>query len=224
MKKQFLLFLLSLVCIKNIQGQIFSDEIIQTHGTNIFNINCGYGGITNGLKKVAIPSNSSNALVKPGIQYGLSYERFIFDKIGIGGEVNSGTTTISFMAPDSKGNDMYDYKYVFTTVRAIFRATYHFIESEDFDVYAFGGAGYKFDEYKVSSSDKYEFQKNISKTSHVALKAGIGGRFFFTNNFGFNIEAAIGNPYISAGVSYKFLEEKFGGNGFTIDGYDDDDD
>lgn len=224
MKQKIFIFLSLFVYMKNMQSQFFGDEYIQTRGTNVFNISCGYGGLPNEYKRNTLHSISKDVFVKPGIHYGLSFERLIFNKIGLGVEINRGTASVNFKSPDITGNVLYNYKYLFTTVRAMVKVNYHLFESEDFDVYIFGAAGYKFSDYKLYTNDAAEYNRSISKTSPFALKAGVGGRYFFTNNFGLNLEASVGSPYISAGLSYKFLAESDGGSGFSFDLFDVDDD
>jgi hypothetical protein len=224
MKKKIFIFLSLFVYMKNMKSQFFGDEYIQTRGTNVFNISCGYGGLPNEYKTHTLHSISKDVFVKPGIHYGLSYERLIFNKVGLGIEINRGSASVNFKSPDITGNIMYNYKYLFTTVRAMVKVNYHLFESEDFDVYVFGAGGYKFSDYKLYTNDEAEYNRSISKISPFALKAGLGGRYFFTNNFGLNLEAAFGSPYISAGISYKFLAESDGGSGFTFDLFDGDED
>lgn len=122
-----------------------------------------------------------------GLDYGLG------NNFTLGGELS--------YRNDDERFDGNDYDYSVTGIGA--NVNYHFNEilgiAREWDFYAGLGLNYYTWNYK---NGKYYG----SQDSDIDLGAQIGGRYFFNNNFGINIEAGGGNTVsgMKIGITYKF--------------------
>lgn len=122
-----------------------------------------------------------------GLEYGLG------NNFTLGGELS--------YRSDDKRYDAINYDYSVTGIGA--NVNYHFNEilsiARPWDFYAGLGLNYYTWNYK---NGKYEG----SRDSDVDLGVQIGGRYFFNNNFGINIEGGGGNTVsgLKVGITYKF--------------------
>lgn len=85
----------------------------------------------------------------------------------------------------------------------MFRANFHFTNSEKFDAYGFVSAGYRGSSITFTSNDPNAIKSSYSFIP-FGLKPGVGFRYFFTDNIGINAEIAIGTPVMGGGLSFKF--------------------
>lgn len=120
-----------------------------------------------------------------GLEYGLMKD------ISIGGEISyqsyGATTAIS-----GYGND-----YNINAIGVQANGSYHFNEllqiPSKFDVYAGANVNY------------YSWSKNDYGVNSVGLGVHAGGRYFFTDNLGVNVQLGGGNVFsgVKVGITYK---------------------
>ncbi|MBA2610600.1 MAG: hypothetical protein H0U95_01425 [Bacteroidetes bacterium] len=207
MKKIISVSLLLLFGVNTIRSQ----EGIATKGNNIVNVYYGVNILTSVFKTAVTNAYSTDVSVKSAGPFGIVYEHLVVDKIGLGAEIGYGSTTVSFKNVETNYNsttgttstNSYDYTYKFATIRAMFRANFHFTNSENFDAYGFVSAGYRGTTFSFTSNDPYAIKANYTGIP-FGLKPGVGLRYFFIPAMGLNLEMAIGTPLISGGLSFKF--------------------
>lgn len=126
-----------------------------------------------------------------GVDYGVTQD------ITIGGEVSYRTYSETY----------HSWKYSHTGIGILANGNYHFnrvlnIPSE-FDFYAGLSLGYYSWSSKIDGAEVITYNGNIA--SGLGFAGQIGGRYFFSDNFGINLE--IGGGSISGakfGITYKF--------------------
>lgn len=109
--------------------------------------------------------------------------------IGTSGGSTSGYVDSSFSARFSK-------------TRFLVKMGYHFNISERFDLYTTAGFGFKqfnyvSKDYNLSSTDY------LSRILPLAVRASVGGRFFFNPDLALQVEGGIGGPLMQIGLCYK---------------------
>ncbi len=213
MKNIFLCFLaLAIVSLTHAQSQTQeSPKNAVPKGKNIVNLYYGVSIVGAFYKSVASQA-AIDVKTKTIGPVGLVYEHMVTDKIGIGAEfgytnvyVGYNESQTYFTSGGASVTDNYLYEYNFNTIRAMFRANFHFAESDKFDAYGLVSAGYRHTTFSFKTSDPY-YTGSVSITSPipVGLKPGIGFRYFFTDVVGLNIELALGTPLMCGGLSFKF--------------------
>jgi len=87
-------------------------------------------------------------------------------------------------------------------IRFLAKMSYHFNISEKFDAFLIGGFGYK--QFKYSTNDSYFNSLNLSgDVLPLAIRMGIGGRFFISKDVAIHAEGGVGGPLMQIGLSYK---------------------
>lgn len=208
MKKSLSLFFAVVMCFTNSFSQE-SDRAV-SEGDNVVNVFYGVNLVTGFYKNLA-STTASEVKVKGIGPVGLVYEHLLTDGIGLGAEFSYASTLLTYVDRNTDPNTgiitNYNWEFKFATIRAMFRANFHFAKSEKFDAYFFMSAGYRGTSFTVKSTDptfKPEDYKLPKVLPPYGFKPGFGFRYFFTDNFGINSEIAIGTPVMSAGVSVKF--------------------
>ncbi len=138
---------------------------------------------------------------------GGNFEYLMTDKIGLGVDVYYANTAISWNDIGYDANNqkvMYNYKVSVPRVGVLARANFHFSNSDDFDAYGILAMGYKNLSYKFETNDPSYKGNKVNGLIPVAMKLGVGFRYFFTDNFGLNGEMALGTPLLAGGISLKF--------------------
>lgn len=122
-----------------------------------------------------------------GLDYGVAQD------FTIGGKVSFSSYT----------QNLVGYKYTHTIIGIIADGNYHFNRilelPSEFDLYAGLSLGY----YNFSTSGEYAYSGNLA--SGMGFYAQIGGRYFFDDAWGINLE--LGGGTLSGGtigVTYKF--------------------
>ena len=107
----------------------------------------------------------------------------------------------------SKKETWYIYEWKHSVFSISANGNYHFNRilrlPSEFDLYAGLSLGYYHWTTKYVGDGSYEYSGNVF--SPFGIAAQIGGRYFFTKNFGINLEAGGGN--VSGGkigITYKF--------------------
>ena len=181
-------------------------------GDNTINIYYGTNLLSGIYKRLAVES-AVDLRVRSLGPIGLVYEHMVSEVVGVGAELGYSQTNLDFhnydTYYDSQTNqnyaDTYNYNMQFTTMRAMFRANFHFADAEKFDAYALVSAGYRTTTFKYTTDNPYDdTHVNFRTLIPVGVKPGIGLRYFFTDNIGLNMEIALGTPLMCGGLSFKF--------------------
>lgn len=184
-----------------------SGEPFAKKGTSSVNVYYGVS-VFNGIYKNVASASAQDIRYSSLGPVGLMYEYIIADNVGIGAELGYRTFKLQYDYDgfDNNFNNVkYTDTYQFTSIRAMFRANFHFTHDEHFDAYGFVSAGYRSTTYKFTSTDPF-FTGNSSFGGLIpfGVKPGIGIRYFFTENIGIHAEFALGTPLLAGGLSAKF--------------------
>jgi hypothetical protein len=180
-------------------------------GKNSVNVYYGYNIFTSFYKSVASQA-AIDLKVKSLGPVGLVYEHMVTDVVGLGVELGYTNVSLAYAEDytnfDNNGNlvvERVDYTWSFKTVRAMFRANFHFVDDEKLDAYAFVSAGYRNTTFDFTASDpQYSGTVSFNSPIFVGVKPGIAIRYFFTPAIGIHAEFALGTPIIGGGLSVKF--------------------
>ena len=204
MKKLLLSLMLVTLVVPTVQAQ---DERPLKKGQNSINLYYGINLIRGIYKNVA----PNDATVKVGGfgPVGIVYEHMVTDGIGLGAELGFGQTTVAWDYEDvdfftNNIIDTYKYEYKFTTLRAMFRANFHFAKTTNFDAYFLVSAGYRRNTFSIETNDPFWGGGSISGFIPFGIKPGLGLRYFFTENIGIHMELAAGTPVACGGLSLRF--------------------
>lgn len=141
---------------------------------------------------------------------GGKFEYMITDRIGLGVEYTHAAVHVNYKVDKSNQNktETYYYRATLTKHRILARFNYHFATTDKLDPYVTAGIGYKVSRLKSNNIDDQltvaAFNAAFSNYFPIAYRLGIGMRYFFIPNFGFNLEAGIGGPFVQAGITGKF--------------------
>lgn len=144
---------------------------------------------------------------------GLRAEYMVADKIGVGLDIGFNNSHVNYSEEttvynSTTGNyDPVTYDYNFSTQKIGVMATlnYHFLDNDKVDAYGVFGAGYGQRSYKFESTDPDYVNEEIKGLIPVAMRIGVGMRYFFTDNIGLNLGLGFGQGGIAnAGISFKF--------------------
>jgi hypothetical protein len=205
MKKSIILLVSALLSF----GTVFSQtsERALSEGDNAVNVYYGVNLLTSFYKGLATETASDVKVTGVG-PVGIVYEHMVTDGIGLGAEFSYASTTLTYIDKGTDNNGQvqnYNWEVKFATVRAFFRANFHFTKSEKFDSYFLLAAGYRNSSFTVNTNDPYyKDDFKISGFVPFGLKPGVGFRYFFTPNVGINLEIAAGTPVMGGGLSFKF--------------------
>jgi len=150
---------------------------------------------------------------------GFKFEYLITPKIGVGFEYTYASLTLRYTQEESilgSNNINYfkksEYQANLYKHRILGRVNYHFYTTEKFDSYAAFGIGFKTSQLNSNNIEDYPFVKlfnlGLSNIFPVSYRAGIGFRYFITNNIGLNGEFGLGGPIIQTGLTLKFHNNK----------------
>jgi outer membrane protein W len=146
---------------------------------------------------------------------GGKFEYMISDNIGIGLEYTYASVKAKYKEENTTVNGfgssvttINHYTVQLYKQRILGRINFHFATTKQVDPYATIGFGYKVSLLKSNNPNDAEsisaFNKNFSNLLPVAIRFGVGLRYFITPNFGLNVEAGIGGPSVQGGVTVKF--------------------
>ena len=172
----------------------------------------GYYGINvfTAVLRAAYYQNSStqqNFAIKGFGPIGGYVEYMMTDKIGIGIDGYYANTSITWNEQDYDANNnpiVYSYKVSIPRVGVLARANFHFSDSDVFDAYGIVAMGMKNVSYNATSTNPLYVPVSAPGLIPVAMKLGVGFRYFFTDDFGLNGEMALGTPLLAGGLSIKF--------------------
>ena len=99
----------------------------------------------------------------------------------------------------------YYYELKRERTRIHVRFNYHFAKDENFDAYLGIGAGNNSRKNSITSNDPYFTDViNDNELLPFSMRVCLGGRYFFTENYGLVGEIGLGGAVVRAGLSIKF--------------------
>lgn len=151
----------------------------------------------NALTKGDMMFNAGVGLSSWGVPVYAGLDYSVTDDITIGGELSY----------RSKNEDYHFAKFKHTVFGVAVNGNYHFNRilklPKEFDLY--GGVSLGYYNWNSKYEGDGEFEYSGSYASGVGFAAQIGGRYFFTDKFGLNLEFGGGNVSGGkAGITYKF--------------------
>jgi hypothetical protein len=211
MKKIIILTFASLFAFNNVNSQSDAkNETSKAMHKGVNSVNLYYGvSIFSGIYKAAAAADAIDLKFKTVGPVGIVYEHMVTDIVGLGAEFGYTQFTMNYTEPGNNSQtglvENWIVQWQFTTIRAMFRANFHFANSENFDAYGLISAGYRNTTFKFNTNDPF-YNANVTFRGGIpfGVKPGIGLRYFFTNNIGLNMEIAMGTPIMCGGLSFKF--------------------
>jgi opacity protein-like surface antigen len=201
MKRFFILLFISVCFLGTTQVKSQSIE----KGKIIIDAYYGWPNMWTSFLKTTLDPAGTNIKVGSLGPFGGRLEFLLSDKVGIGIDIHSATSSVSWNATDSLSSVNYDYKVSVNRLRICPRINYHFNSNENLDFYGAFGIGYKNSNVKVTTSDPDYNENSFSITmTPVTWRAAIGIRYFFTENIGANLEMGLGGVLATGGISFKF--------------------
>jgi opacity protein-like surface antigen len=208
-------------------NQLYSQESKKNSSTNciekgkfIVDVYYGYPYVMGTYVKSVFINNNNNGnnssveSVRNWNHIGGKFEYMLSDKIGIGLEYTYASVDIKYfenknvLQNNQYVNKTFHYKATLYKQRVLARINFHFGTTDKFDPYGTIGFGYKTSLLKSNNTDDQksinDFNSTFSNLFPIAFRFGIGARYFFTENFGLNVEAGIGGPSVQGGVTVKF--------------------
>lgn len=198
-----------------------SNAQINTKGAIFADVYYGYGSIGNS----SFQTYQSESFVSLDYQdiknhslgiVGIRGEYLLTEKIGLGFDVGYTSADVtgrkigssSVYNPTTTNYDYFNYSYSYkrltTKFSGILTFNLHFLESDEFDLYLSAGIGYGNRVKKQITDDPYPSVPDFYYTLPITAKVGMGFRYFFNQNFGFNIATSLGvGGTINGGVTYK---------------------
>ncbi len=143
---------------------------------------------------------------------GLRVEYMVTDKIGLGLDFGFSSSSINYnevttiVNPTTGNLDNVTYAYDFSTkkIGALVCFNYHFLDNDEFDLFSTVGIGYSNRSFDFTSTDPNYVPVSVSRLVPVGFKAGLGMRYFFTDNIGANLQLGFGHGgLVNAGLSIK---------------------
>lgn len=133
---------------------------------------------------------------------GARVEYLVADRIGVGVEFNMARSSMNFMA--YRNQQLYSYKIGQERYRLMMRFSYYMVTDENFGAYLAISAGYRHAQWFAETDDLDYDRASFSGIWPIAARIAIGGRYFFTDFIGLNVEMGFsGGPLIGGGVSFK---------------------
>jgi len=159
----------------------------------------GYPYIWGALLKSAYKSDSvakqAGVTLHNYNHFGGRFEYLLTDKIGVGVEYTQGLAVVDYIS-NSK-----PYRGGIRKQRVLAKMNIHFATSAKVDPYFTVGAGYKMT--NVYSNEPGTTPSVNINLVPVAMRIGIGMRYFFTPHVGINAEIGLGGPLMQGGISIK---------------------
>lgn len=171
-------------------------------GTMIVDAFYGFPDLYGSVLEAATASGVTGTEIGSLGPLGGKFEYLVSDKVGIGLIIGYASNSVTWQDPISS----YDYKVSLPRIRGMVAFNLHFGSSDSFDPYWMLGAGYASSSFNIETTDPSYSEASISlNVLPVALRTALGGRYFFTDNLGANLEIGFGSgALIQAGISAKF--------------------
>ena len=200
MKKLLLCFIAS--------GMLFSNAIDAQHaeGQKHFDVYYGIPGHKGALFRVIDIVDGGTVDVSVLGNVGLRFQYFMTPKFAIGFDGNftqrKATTTIPYVNA-SGATAFYTETVQQTLIRAMFRTSWEFLESNGFQMNWANSIGYRNSTWSVASDDpNYESTWDVSIGFPLAFRTALGMGYMFSDKIGINIEAGFGGgALLNAGLT-----------------------
>ena len=163
-------------------------------------------------QSITLSSSATNfSTAGSPVSFGGRFEYMVADNFGLGLDANYAIAGYQYNDPnhiDTLGNVVGGtFKYTSKKLRIMFRANYHFVQTENLDVYVGFGAGYKH-VTRTAAWNGVNDSNDASITGSlipVATRIALGGRYYFHPNIGINFELGVGGGGIlQGGLAVKF--------------------
>lgn len=193
----------------------YSQEIVNKNNNKIY-FDAYLGGPQ--LMPMLINSNMNKVHARGLGPFGARADFFLSDRHSLGVDVNymqvhlSSTSTFYVSENGMKSGSEYN-SYTFSKLRVYLRYAYHMIQKDKIDFYLHAGIGasiwspnqIRIEEVNSTSngyatSIKYVEVKN---TVPIGFRTGIGFRYLFTKNVGFNVDLGLGGALLTAGLTIR---------------------
>jgi outer membrane protein W len=213
MTKNFLKVFIAMVMISTGLNQKTYAQAVE-EGNLVFEGYYGFPNLYTSVFKTAYVNAGTELDVKAGGAgpFGLKFEYLVTDKIGLGLDIGITSSSISFNDLGSVYNPntgqytevLYNYDFSTRKIGALVCFNYHFLDNDEFDLYSTVGVGYSNRNFDFTSTDPDFVPMSVSSIFPVGFKAGLGMRYFFTDNIGANLQLGIGQGgLLNAGISFK---------------------
>lgn len=211
MKRIFITLSLTLICLFAVETANTQTNCI-SQGKSLIDVYYGFPNLYSTIIEQGYNNNFdltrgmrpsySNSFVGP---VGFKFERMITDQIGVGLNVFYANTTIQW------SDNSYSYKTTVERIRVAVTGNWHFATTAKFDPYFMAHVGYANYNYKFDAVANYDSipasphpKPDIQFMIPIALRVGMGARYFFNNNLGVNAEVGLGGIFLTAGLTYKW--------------------
>ncbi len=149
------------------------------------------------VNKVGIGPAGLRAEFMLADKFGLGID-LIYNSLNVNGQIDS-------LNPDGSVYESYDSKIFMRRFRPQVRMNYHFVATNELDVYTGVGVGLNFRQLGVTTDyPNYDDASVSGALIPVSMRLALGMRYYFTENIGANLELGIGGPILSTGLSLKF--------------------
>lgn len=140
---------------------------------------------------------------------GFFAEYMVTDDVGVGIDFIYNRQGFSAIDPnniDGSGNLVaYNYNFKTERTRIHLRFNYHFTKDENFDGYLGIGAGTNSRKNSYTSNDPYVTDEfDDTELLPYSVRVCLGGRYFFSENYGLVSEIGLGGALLRGGLSIKF--------------------
>jgi len=145
------------------------------------------------------------------ISYGGRFEYMVADNFGVGVDVNYVISGYEYTVENYYYNSTTGTysdatsRYEAKKLRAMLRFNYHFVQTDNLDAYVGFGAGYKSAKRSFYYDDVIDDNFSFDALIPVAVRIGLGVRYYFIPNLGVNAEIGLGGGgIIQGGLALKF--------------------
>ena len=202
MKKSLLLIALSLFMIG--APEMANAQAVK-EGTILIDAYYGYGSLYTAAFKAAYANSGSPSGVKvTGLgPLGVRGEYLVTDKLGLGGDIGFNSTKVTQDQLNSS-NNVYRYTFYTQKIGVMVTFNYHFITKDNLDFYGVFGGGYGERTYTFTSTEPGYSEPTVKGLVPISAKLGLGIRYFFNDQVGFNMGIGFGQGGIlNGGLTIK---------------------
>ena len=215
MKKLLFLGLFAVTTVSNTNVNAQAVE----EGNILVDVYAGYGTAFNALFRAAYLGVDADSKLSAIDAIGVRAEYLVADQFGVG--IDFTYSSAKIVDPYTKTVYTYDqngfvtgstvtpYEQTFSTkkIGVMLSMNYHFLENDKIDAYANLGVGYKNRSYAYESTNPAEVSEELGVGTVIplALRVGVGMRYFFTDNIGINMNVGLGQGgWVNGGLALKF--------------------
>lgn len=213
MTKNFLnVFITVMMISTGLNQQTYAQAVEE--GNLVFEGYYGFPNLYTSVFKTAYANSGSELDLNVGGAgpFGFRFEYLITDKIGLGLDIALTSSSVNFNELGTVYNPtlgtytdvIYNYDFSTRKFGALVCFNYHFLDNDEFDLYSTVGVGYSNRNFDFTSTDPDYLPTSVSSLIPVGFKAGLGMRYFFTDNIGANLQLGLGQGgLLNAGISFK---------------------